>query len=225
MSGRDVPPVVTIDGAAGSGKSTLARGLATALGLPYINTGSMYRHLTLVARRRHLDLDDGPALAALMDEVRFTVQGPAPGELWIDDDPPSPGLYDDEVETHVSNVARHPEVRAKMRELQRALGADGAVMEGRDIGSVVFSDAPVKLHLQAPAQARAARRGGERRGDRAHVARALHDRDRRDARTNPLDGVEGADSIDTGDLDIDQSLARALAIVRARAPQLLEGMP
>jgi len=225
VNGQGVPPVVTIDGAAGSGKSTLARGLAAALGLPYINTGLMYRHLTLVAQRRDLDLDDGSALSALLDEVRFTVQGPAPGELWIDDEPPSPGLYDDQVEMHVSTVARHHEVRAKMRELQRALGANGAVMEGRDIGSVVFSDAPVKLHLHAPAQARAARRGGERRGDRAQVARALHDRDARDARTHPLDGVEGADSIDTGDLDIDQSLARALAIVRARAPQLLEGPP
>ena len=223
MSVHGVPHVVTIDGAAGSGKSTLARGLATALGLPYINTGLMYRHLTLVARRRRLDLEDGASLAALMDEVRFTVQGPAPGELWIDDEPPGPGLYDDDVEMHVSSVARHPQVRARMRERQRALGSGGAVMEGRDIGSVVFSDAPVNLYLQAPPEARAARRGGERRGDRASVARALHDRDRRDARTNPLDGVEGADSIDTGDLDIDQSLARALAIVRTRAPELLEG--
>ena len=223
MSEPDVPRVVTIDGAAGSGKSTLGRGLARALALPYVNTGLMYRHLTLEARRRNLDLDDGPALAAVMDDLRFTVDGAPPGELWIDGAPPVRALYDDDVERHVSAVARHPEVRNRMRERQRALGDRGAVMEGRDIGSVVFRDAPVKLYLRASAEARAARRGSERSGDRTRVARSLHDRDRRDARTHPHDPVEGADTIDTGDLDVDQSLARALAIVRRRAPRFLDG--
>jgi len=215
--------VVAIDGAAGSGKSTLARRLSRALELPYVNTGSMYRALTRAARRGNVDVEDGPALAELMETLRFTLSPGPTGELLIDDALPSADLETSEVESNVSAVAAHPAVRSAMRDAQRALGEDGAVMEGRDIGTVVFPDAPVKIFLVAEPVARAGRRV-EERGASA-VAGALHERDRRDARVNPLVPAADATVIDTGDLDVDATLRAALAVVAERAPELLPPGP
>ena len=223
------PRVVAIDGAAGSGKSTLARRLAAELGLPYVNTGAMYRALTRAARREEVDVEDEEALVRLMETLDFTLSPKAPiaepqrepRQLWIDGAPPSDELESAEVEANVSAVAKHPAVRAAMRAAQRALGEEGAVMEGRDIGSAVFPDAPVKLFLIAEPQERAGRRV-EERGSK-DVAGALHERDRRDARVNPLVPPEGAVVIDTSDLDVDDTLRVALATVAERAPELPPG--
>lgn len=218
--------VVAIDGAAGSGKSTLARLLAGTLGLPYVNTGSMYRALTLAARRAVVDVEDVDGLAQLMGTLQFTLSPPPwgePRELWIDGAPPSEELESADVERHVSAVAKHPEVRAVMRAAQRALGEDGAVMEGRDIGSAVFPDAPVKMFLVAAPQERTGRRV-EERGE-AEVAGALLERDRRDARVNPFVPAEDAVVIDTSDLDVDGTFRAALAVVIERAPELRTGSP
>jgi cytidylate kinase len=219
------PRVVAIDGAAGSGKSTLARRLAIELGLPHVNTGAMYRALTLAARRLEVDIEDGDALAKLMETLNFTLSPPGssnePRELWIEGAPPSEELESAEVEASVSAVATHPEVRAAMRAAQRALGEGGAVMEGRDIGSAVFPDAPVKVFLVAEPQERAGRRIEERGVE--EVAGALHERDRRDARVNPFVPAEDAAVIDTSDLDVDGTLRTALAVVAERAPELLPG--
>jgi cytidylate kinase len=219
--------VVAIDGAAGSGKSTLARLLAGTLGLPYINTGSMYRALTLAARRAEVDVEDVDRLAPLMGTLEFTLSPPQPSgepqELWIDGAPPSEELESADVEAHVSAVAKHPEVRAAMRAAQRALGERGAVMEGRDIGSAVFPDAPVKMFLVAAPQERAGRRVEERGA--AEVAGALLERDHRDARVNPFVPAEDAVVIDTSDLDVPGTLRAALAIVAERAPALLPEGP
>lgn len=210
--------VVAIDGAAGSGKSTLARLLATTLELPYVNTGAMYRALTLAARRGDVDVEDGPRLARLMETIEFTLSPGSSGELLIDGAPPSDDLETVGVEEHVSAVASHPAVRSAMRAAQRALGEDGAVMEGRDIGTVVFPDAPVKLFLVAEPDERAGRRV-EERGETG-VAGALHERDRRDASANPLVVAEDAVVIDTGALDVDATLRAALAAIAERAPSL-----
>lgn len=216
--------VVAIDGAAGSGKSTLARLLARTLGLPYVNTGSMYRALTLAARREEVDVEDGAALALLMQTLQFTLSPGSAGELSIDGAPPSDDLETAEVEANVSAVAKHPAVRGAMRAAQRALGGHGAVMEGRDIGTVVFPDAPVKLFLVAEAGERAGRRVEERGAK--DVAGALHERDRRDARVNPFVPAEDAVVIDTSDLDVDATLRTALSVVAERAPSLLpKGRP
>ena len=218
--------MVAIDGAAGSGKSTLARVLAGTLGLPYVNTGSMYRALTLAARRAEVDVEDADGLAQLMGTLKFTLSPPPSGEpreLWIDGAPPPDELESADVEAHVSAVAKHPEVRAMMRAAQRALGEDGAVMEGRDIGSAVFPDAPVKMFLVAAPQERAGRRV-EERGE-AEEAGALLERDRRDARVNPFVPAEDAVVIDTTDLDVDGTFRAALAVVTERAPELLMGSP
>jgi cytidylate kinase len=211
--------VVAIDGAAGSGKSTLARRLSRTLELPYINTGSMYRALTRAARREEVDVEDGATLVDLMETLRFTLSPGPTGELLIDGAPPSADLETSEVESSVSAVAAHPAVRSAMRAAQRSLGEGGAVMEGRDIGTVVFSDAPVKLFLVAEPVERAGRRVEERgAGD---VAGALHERDRRDARVNPLVPAQDAIVIDTSDLDVEATLRTALAAVAERAPALL----
>ena len=215
------PRVVAVDGAAGSGKSTLARGLSKALGLPYVNTGLMYRALAAAAIRAGAPSDDERRLLELFPGLRFILQPPPPGELEVD------GFDHDEltsveVESTVSLVASHPGVRRSMRTEQRRLGeAHGAVMEGRDIASVVFPDAPVKLYLQARAAERSARRAAERRGEPATIARALGERDERDARTTPHEPTPDAVVIDTSDLDPAETLEAALDAVRERAPELI----
>jgi cytidylate kinase len=211
--------VVAIDGAAGSGKSTLARLLARELLLPYVNTGSMYRALTLAALRGAVDVEDGTALARLMDTLEFTLSSGTDGELLIDGAPPSDDLETAEVEASVSTVAKHPPVRSAMRAAQRALGMGGAVMEGRDIGTVVFPDAPLKLFLVAAPDERAGRRVDERGA--TEVGEALHARDRLDARVNPHVPAEDAVVIDTSDLSVEGTLRTALDAVASRAPGLL----
>lgn len=213
--------VIAIDGAAGSGKSTLARGLAEVLGLPYVNTGIMYRALTLAALDGGIDPDDGDSLAQLMSRLRFGLSDGSPPEIEVEGASPSRSLVTERVEAEVSNVARHPQVRALMREGQRALGLPSAVVEGRDIGSVVFPDAPVKLFLTAVPRARVRRRV-EQRGaaDPVDVEEALHRRDARDAEVNPFEPAPDAIVLDTSDRTVDDTLRRAVAIVRERVPEL-----
>lgn len=215
------PRVVAIDGAAGSGKSTLARGLARELRIPYVNTGLMYRALAAEALRRQIAPDDAPALVEVMGTLRFRLTGEDPvvcevEGLLIEE------LTSSEVERTVSAVSRHPDIRRAMRDAQRSIGLEsGAVMEGRDIASVVFPDAPVKLYLVAEPGARAARRAEERATGDAAVAEDLHARDEADARTNPHEPADGADVVDTGTLSIAETLAEALRLVGLRAPWML----
>jgi len=215
------PRVVAIDGVAGSGKSTLARGLARALGLPYVNTGLMYRALAASALDHDVVTDDEAALVELTRGLTFTVVGDDPPELKVEGFP-ADRLMTLEVEAVVSSVARHPQVRTLMRATQRSIGERvGAVMEGRDIGSVVFADAPVKLYLSADVDQRAERRTDQRRAGRAQVERSLTDRDALDARTTPHVPADGAVIIDTTDLTIDRTLVAALDAVARLAPELL----
>jgi cytidylate kinase len=213
--------VVAIDGASGSGKSTLARGLARALGLPYVNTGSMYRALAAAAIRAGVSPDDEASLVELIRGLRFIVRVEPPGALEVEGYGAAE-LTSIEVESTVSRAARHPAVRELMRREQRGLGeAHGAVMEGRDIASVVFPDAVVKLYLEARPDLRAARRASERDAEVGSVAAALDARDARDAVTTPHAPAEGAVVIDTSTLDPASTLEAAIAVVRARAPELV----
>lgn len=215
------PRVVAIDGAAGSGKSTLARRLAIALRLPYINTGLMYRAVTARALRLGVAPEDGPSLAALVEGLSFSVRGADPPELDVEGYELSE-LTSVDVESTVSAVAAHEPVRALLRALQRrAADGRGAVMEGRDIGSVVFPDAPVKIYLVADLDVRAERRAGERPSLDAASAASLATRDASDARTNPLEATPTAVVLDTTAADVDETLARALDIVRTQAPELI----
>jgi cytidylate kinase len=209
--------VVAIDGQAGSGKSTLARRLAAHLGLPYLNTGLMYRAIALAALREGVDSDDAPGLVALGRSVRFDLDlRDEPPELEIDGKPPVEALTSPEVESTVSRVARHPEVRALLREEQRRLAQGGAVMEGRDIGTVVAPRARLKLYLQAHPEERVERRAQERSIGPAEVAEALVTRDTLDSRTNPAVPAPDAILIDTSELGPDEVFERALELARER---------
>jgi cytidylate kinase len=214
--------VVAIDGPAGSGKSTLAKALADLLGLPYVNTGLMYRAVTLRALRANLDLDDGPGLEALASEIVFELDPKSsPVSLLIDGDRPCDELTSAEVEREVSRVARHPGVRRVMRVEQRRLGEGGAVMEGRDIGTAVFPDAALKVFLQAARQERIVRRVLEREGAGAEgeLAEALIERDAEDARVNPFIPAADAVAIDTTDKRPDEVLREVLALAHERLGQ------
>jgi cytidylate kinase len=206
--------VVAIDGPAGAGKSTLARTLARALGVAYLNTGAMYRSLAAEALRRGLDPSDGPVLAGVASSLRFSMDRGDPPSLRVDGRRPGDDLATAEVEAVVSLVARHPEVRAVLRAAQRRLGAGGAVVEGRDIGTAVFPDADLKVFLEADRGERAARRQAERGNRDPAMAEALDRRDALDARTNPLIPAVDALVVDTTGGEPEEVLSDVLAWAR-----------
>ena len=206
--------VVAIDGPAGAGKSTVARLLAERLGFRYLDTGAMYRAVTWLALREGVDLDDEEAVAGLaadhpvdLGEERIEIAG----------HDVTTAIRDVEIDRVVSSVARHPSVRAIMRERQRELAAAGdAVIEGRDIGRVVCPAAEVKIFLVAAADERARRRTAERPGIGADaLATDLRLRDERDAPN--LQAAPDAETIDTTDVPIEDVVARIEQMIAARA--------
>jgi CMP/dCMP kinase len=208
--------IIAIDGPAGAGKSTVARRLAERLGFRYLDTGAMYRALTWLALEQGLDLDDEEALAALAREHEVTIEDE---QITIAGRDVSDEIRTVRIDRIVSSVARHPGVRAVLRERQRTLAASGdAVMEGRDIGAVVCPGAEVKVFLTADAEERARRRTEERPGLGADaLATDLRLRDARDA--HQMQAAPDAETIDTTDLEIDEVVERIerLAASRARA--------
>jgi len=206
--------IVAIDGPAGSGKSTVARALAARLGFHYVDTGAMYRALTWLADRNGVDLSDGAALGRLA--AAHPVSFDAGERVEIAGEDVTAAIREPVVDRLVPVVARHPEVRTVMRERQRALAADrDAVLEGRDIGTVVAPDAEVKVFLVADAAERARRRTSERSGVEAgELAEDLRRRDARDAvNTRP---AEDAVELDTTDLDVDEVVAWIVRLVEER---------
>ena len=220
--------VIAVDGPSASGKSTVSRTLARRLRLPYVNTGLMYRALAARALSTGTDPDDEEGLARLAKELRFDLSTDASPVLLIDGSPPGPDLTSPGVERVVSAVSRHPAVRDVMRSAQRRFGASGAVMEGRDIGSVVFPDADVKLFAWADPAVRVARRREERRDDQREdrdIAEALARRDALDDETNPLRPAPGAIRIDTTDMTADAVADEALRIVERALGRSLGAAP
>ncbi len=206
--------IVAIDGPAGSGKSTVALAVAQHLGFLYLDTGAMYRALTWLARRDGVGPEDGDALARLARDhpVSFDLQG----RVAVAGEDVTAGIREAEIDRLVPIVARHPQVREVMRERQRALGAVGdAVIEGRDIGSVVAPDAEVKVFLVAEEAERARRRTADRPGVGADaLAEDLRRRDERDAaNTKPADD---AVLLDTTELTVDDVVTRIVALVEER---------
>jgi CMP/dCMP kinase len=206
--------IVAIDGPAGSGKSTVARGLAARLGFRYLDTGAMYRALTWLALERGVDLEDEEALAALAREHPIAFEGDG---VWIGGDDVTVAIRGARIDRVVSTVARHPQVRAIMRDRQRELAEGGdAVIEGRDIGTVVCPDAEVKVFLVAEAAERARRRQAERPEIGAEaLATDLRLRDERDAAQ--MQPAPDAETLDTTALTVDDVLDRIERLVEARA--------
>jgi cytidylate kinase len=205
--------IVAIDGPAGSGKSTVARALARRLGFLYLDTGAMYRALTWLALRDGVDQEDERALARLAREhaVTFDVEG----RVEIAGHDVSMEIRAPEIDRLVPSVARHASVREVMRERQRALGAVGdAVIEGRDIGTVVAPSAEVKVFLVAAEDERARRRLADREGiDAEALALDLRRRDERDAvNTQP---ATDAVLLDTTELSVDDVVSRIAELVES----------
>ena len=208
-------PIIAIDGPAGAGKSTLARRLAISLDVPYINTGLMYRALTHRALSEGIDVDDEERLAVAARSIGFAVQPNDPDQLAIEGSTSVDVLMSPAVEEQVSTVSSHPSVRRVLRDRQRELGAGGSVMEGRDIGTVVFPDADVKIFLLAASNVRADRRAQEE-GRGAEAAQTVSLRDQIDARTNPLVPASDALVIDATNLTPDEVFDHALEALRSR---------
>lgn len=228
MSGADDGgrrrPVIALDGPAGAGKSTAARRLAARLGYVLVDTGALYRAVALAARERGIGWDDGLALGELASGLDIAFE---PGEdgrprVRVDGRDRSADIRTPEISRGASDVSKHPEVRQALLGQQRALGrAGGVVLEGRDIGTVVFPDAEVKVFLTASPEVRAERRVLELRGkgDEADYDRTLQEIRARDAQDSgrevaPLRQADDAVLLDSSALDADQVLERLVDIVR-----------
>jgi cytidylate kinase len=198
-------PLIAIDGPAGAGKSTVGRALAARLGLEYLDTGAMYRAVACAALRRGVPVTDEEAVAQLARTMSLSVSDDG---VVLDGVDITAEIRGREVTAVVSAVAANPGVRAELRARQRAWGDDrgGGVIEGRDIGTVVFPDATLKLYVTASHQERAARRVREIGGDVNDVAASIAERDRRDMTRldGPLRPDGGAVVVDTTGIPIDK---------------------
>jgi cytidylate kinase len=220
--------VITIDGPAGTGKSTVAERLAEGLGLEVLDTGAMYRAVSLVAVREGIDPADENAVLAGLQCHRLDVDtAVSPFRTTIDGETPGEELRGPEVESIVSIIAALPGVRERLVELQRAVAArhPRIVTEGRDQGSVVFPDATMRFYLTASAGTRADRRAAQIRerggqADLAGILAGIESRDRLDASRAdaPLVRPRGAIVIDTDTLSLDDVVAQMFEHVRARLP-------
>jgi len=209
--------MVAIDGPSGAGKSTVGHALALRIDATFVDTGLMYRALTLAAIERGLDLEDGPLLGELAATCRIEVERPRPDQtdrletVRLDGNDVTLAVREPHVDRAVSAVSRHAEVRDAMLGVQRASALRGdVVMVGRDIGTVVIADATLKVYLTAVAEVRAARRAAEM-GAPDRVAAYLEEIRRRDAADSerdvaPLRIPAGALILDTGELDVDASV-------------------
>ena len=215
--------MIAVDGPAGAGKSSASRALARRLGFGYVDTGAMYRAVGVLAAERGIDADDAAALGRLVAGLDFELA--RDGErLLIGGRDLSAAIRRPEAGELASRVSTQPVVRQRLVGLQRALGAaGGVVMEGRDIGTVVFPDARVKLYLTADPATRAARRAAELRAaaatvDEAALARELAERDRRDAGRahSPLRPAADAVVLDTTALTLEDVVEAMERVVRER---------
>lgn len=210
--------VVAIDGPSGVGKSSVTRRVAAALGVPFFDTGAVYRAATLAVLRAGVDPDDIDAVVGVVEEAEFGYRN---GTIFLDGACVSNEVRSPDVTAAVSAVSAIPQVRQICVAMQRAwVGAHGgaAVVEGRDIGTVVCPDAAVKIFLTAPPEVRAARRAGdpEAEGAAVHdVAADLQRRDRHDStrEASPLRPADDAVVIDTAALDLDAVVAKVLSLM------------
>lgn len=217
------PLIIAIDGPSGAGKGTIARAVAARLSYRHIDTGAMYRALAWKALNDSLDLADEDALAALAQRARLEI---GDGRVAVDGHDVAAAIRTPAIDRAAAIVARQPRVREALIANQRAMGADGGVvMEGRDIGTVVFPSADVKIYLDASPEERARRRASDSahasgRGANAigDVAIALEARDRSDRTraASPLTQAEDAVVIDTTSLSIEEAVERVMEVIEKK---------
>lgn len=206
--------VVAIDGPAGAGKSTIARALAQALGLEYLDTGAMYRAVTAVALRRGLDVHDESVIGPLSERIEIEV---GLDTVRADGEDVTEFIRGPEVTASVSAVAALSDVRREMRQRQRTWGEarGGGVIEGRDIGTVVFPDAVLKVFLTASPRVRAERRVADSGGDVDVIERQIRERDHKDSSRSDSPLAESADSIivDTSERTIEEVVGEIVQLL------------
>lgn len=218
--------VVAVDGPAGTGKSSVSRGLARALGARYLDTGAMYRIVTLSMLRAHVDLTDPEAIAAAADVPLSVGYDPGADTAFLGAEDVSVEIRGDEVTRSVSAVSAVPAVRTRLVRLQRQLasGPDNVVVEGRDIGTVVLPGADVKIFLTASAATRAHRRNDQNVAaglpdDYPGVLADVRRRDHLDSTraVSPLRPADDALIVDTSDMTEAEVVARLLELVEQRS--------
>jgi cytidylate kinase len=208
--------VIAIDGPAGAGKSSVARAVAAALGFTYLDSGAMYRSVALAALERGIDLDDGDTVGDLASALEIAFDG---GTVLAGGRDVSEEIRAPEVSTAASRVSVHPQVREAMVARQRQLIANGRyVAEGRDIGTVVSPDSPLKVFLTASEEERARRRASESGENPVAVLAAQRERDRRDRerRHGALRAAQDAVELDTTGLTLEQVVDRVAGLARDR---------
>jgi cytidylate kinase len=223
--------IIAIDGPAGSGKSSTAKALARRLGLPYIDTGAMYRAVTLKAARERIPFSDTAKLVACARRARIRLEGrdPAKQRVFLDGLDVTKAIRDPELTKNVFYVAQEPRIRRILVAKQREMGKKaGGVMEGRDIGTVVFPDADLKFYFEATASIRARRRWRELRqaGKSVSLGEVLKDQKKRDLtdarrKEGPLRPARDAIRMDTTPLTIEETVDKILALLK-RAELLAE---
>lgn len=212
------PLVIAIDGPAGAGKSSVSAAVARRLGIARLDTGSMYRAVTWAALEQGKDLDDAATIASLAQSLDLSFD---PDGIRVDGQPREREIRDPAVTAAVSKISRHPEVRRVLVARQQQLAEDGpAVIEGRDIGTVVVPWAPVKIFLTASAAERARRRGRDLEAaghavDLDRLRRDIQTRDATDDRTTPLVPADGAVTIDSTGKTLDEVVDEIASLAAA----------
>jgi cytidylate kinase len=208
--------VIAIDGPAGAGKSSVARGVAAALGFTYLDSGAMYRCVALAALERGADPEDAESVGSIAISIAVGLDGE---RVELDGRDVSAAIREPRVTEAASLVSVHPAVRAAMVAEQRRLVEDGRyVAEGRDIGTVVSPDSPLKVFLTARPEERARRRAAQTGETEAEVLAAQRERDERDRTRehSALRAAEDAVELDTTGLTLDQAIDRVVALARER---------
>src|SRR5215813_1612788 len=222
------PLIIAIDGPSSSGKSTLGRLLARELGLLYIDTGSMYRAVALAVLESSINADDDVAVGSLASRIDIDLSGnPDSLRVTLEGEDVTDRIRDEDVTSTSSIISTIPAVRRAMVKRQRELGRRGAVMNGRDIGTVVFPDADVKFFLTADVKDRAERRLAEVREDDPDASYEqtrsdISERDRRDTTRvdSPLVRADDAVVIDSTGLSIEEVFRRMMEVVKEKAARL-----